>query len=313
VRSGSVTTLAGLTGNTGFADGRGSAARFSLLQGVAIDGAGNAYVADHMNCAIREVSTEGVVTTLAGRPPGGYADGRGSAAALFLPSGPTVDASGNIYVADVKNNAIRRVTADGDVTTYAGTPDRDVGDRDGPGSSALFSYVMAAAADRAGNVYVADPINSAVRKIDTARNVTTFARLTATYLAVDAAGLVYASDGGNNVISRISQAGDVTTIAGQPGQYGSTDGSAAGARFRSPQGIAVDATGNLYVADTGNSTIRKITPDGTVSTIAGTPGRGKIVLGTSPGLSQPTGLAITGASLVITDGFGVLLLRHAVR
>src|SRR5262249_15425492 len=171
-----VTTLAGAAGMPGSADGTGADARFDAPWGVAVDSAGNVYVADRYNDTIRKITAVGVVTTLAGTAGMvGGADGAGAAARFFYPTGVAVDSAGNIYVADNDNYTIRKITAIGVVTTLAGTAEAR-GSADGTGANARFSGPVAVAVDSAGNVYVADgPNNFTIRKITAAGEVTTLA------------------------------------------------------------------------------------------------------------------------------------------
>ena len=216
---GVVTTLAGLARSSGSADGTGSAARFNYPYGVAVDSAGNVYVADTLNHTIRKVTPGGVVTTLAGLArSSGSADGTGSAARFYFPSSVAVDSAGNVYVADMANNTIRKVTPAGVVTTLAGWAGSG-GSADGTGSAARFYNPYGVAVDSAGNVYVADTKNYTIRKV--------------------------------------TPGGVVTTLAGQAGYGGSADGTGSDARFYCPWGVAVDSAGNVYVADTNNHTIRQ--------------------------------------------------------
>jgi sugar lactone lactonase YvrE len=278
---GVVTTLAGLAGSYGSADGTGSAARFAQPQGVAVDSAGNVYVTDTDNSTIRKVTPTGTVTTLAGvAAHPGSADGTGSAAMFFEPSGVAVDNAGNVYVADTLNSTIRKVTPAGVVTTLAGLALFDpkvgvvVGFADGRGSAARFSQPRGLAVDGAGNVYVADTGNFTIRKVTPAGVVTTLRGSGAQFggdlaggpssVAVDSAGNVYAADPPSNTIRKVTPAGVVTTLAGlaDPKVYrhsvgGSADGTGSAVQFRHPYGVAVDSAGNVYVADTGNNTIRK--------------------------------------------------------
>jgi sugar lactone lactonase YvrE len=175
-------------------------------------------------------TTPYTITTLAGVPIGS-ADGTGSAARFNYPDGVASDSSGNLYVADTGNNTIRKITPAGVVTTLAGTPGI-IGSADGTGSHAQFNGPWSVAVDGSGNVYVADT--------------------------------------GNNTIRKITSAGVVTTLAGTAGVTGSADGTGGAASFSAPSGVAADSSGNVYVADTNNFTIRKITPAGVVSTLAGT-------------------------------------------
>jgi D-alanyl-D-alanine dipeptidase len=284
--AGTAATLAGLAGSQGSADGIGSAARFNDPEGVATDSSGNVYVADAGNHTIRKITPAGAVTTLAGLPgSSGSADGTGSAARFANPFGVATDGSGTVYVADTNNNAIRKITSAGFVSTLAGLAGSQ-GSADGTGSTARFALPFAVATDSGGNVYVADSYNETIRKITPAGVVTTLAGLarnsgsadgTASAarfsdpegLFTDAGGTVYVADAGNHTIRKITPAGAVTTLAGLAVGSGSADGPGTAARFSSPSGVATDSSRNVYVADAGNYTIRKITSAGVVTTLAG--------------------------------------------
>jgi secreted PhoX family phosphatase len=219
--------FAGEPGVFGSTDGTGRSARLRNPQGLAIDGAGNLYVADTGNQTIRKITPDGVVTTLAGLAgSGGYADGAGSTARFSAPRGIAADSAGNVFVAD-GTHTIRAITPAGVVTTVAGLAGSP-GSGDGAGAAARFRDPPGIAVDAAGNLYVADQGNHTIRKIT---------------------------------------AGVVTTLAGSAGAPGYADGIGSAARFKDPEGIAVDTAGNVYVADRGNNAIRKITPDGVVSTV----------------------------------------------
>src|SRR5688572_25591787 len=275
------TTLAGAT-SSGAVDGIGNAARFNTPQGVAVDASGNVYVADTNNHTIRKITFFGVVTTLAGSAGNlGTSDGVGSAARFNLPRGVAVDSAGNVYVADTSNNAIRKITAAGVTTTLAGGT---AGSVDGTGNAAQFISPSGVAVDASGFVYVADTGNNSIRRITPEGVVTTLAGglspsntgntdgtgLAARFasprgVAVDTSGSVYVADRDNNLVRRITAGGVVTTLAGfSDGTTGSTDATGSAARFNAPSGVAVDASGNVYVADTGNKTIRRVTPAGVV-------------------------------------------------
>jgi streptogramin lyase len=254
--------------------------RFSDPFGVAVDVAGNIYVADTGNGTIRKIVPTGVVTNFAGT-----AGIVGTLYLFNLPTGVAVDGTGNVYVADSRNEMIRKVTPAGIMTTLAGTAGK-TGSADGVGSAALFDNPTGVAVDVAGNVYVADSGNDIIRKITLDGVVTTLAG-TADKLgsadgagsaaqfnhpfavAVDGAGNVYVADSGNDTIRKIAPGGVVTTLAGTAGKRGSADGAGSDALFNHPFGVAVDAGGNVFVADSGNNTIRKIAADGMVTTFAG--------------------------------------------
>lgn len=270
--TGDVTTYAGSAGIYASTDGTGSGARFYSPFGVAVDTAGNVYVADSYNSTIRKIGLGGVVTTLAGTAfQRGTTDGTGSAARFDQPFGIAVDANGNVYVSDATMNTIRKITPAGVVTTLAGAAGQ-AGSTDGTGTAAKFAVPYGVAVDSAGNVYVADHGNHVVRKITAAGVVTTLAGAgtagsndgTGTAakfnflsgVAVDANGVVFVADTDNHSIRQITAAGVVTTIGGST-TTGSTNGSGTAARFYNPKGIAIDKNGVLYIADRGNHTIRK--------------------------------------------------------
>jgi sugar lactone lactonase YvrE len=279
--AGVVTTLAG-SGAQGDADGMGGAASFNYPEGIAVDSAGNLYVGDYGNNEIRKITSAGAVTTLAGSGAHGNTDGTGRAASFNSPESVAVDAGGNVYVADYGNNEIRKITPAGVVTTLAGSGAQ--GNSDGTGSAASFDGPEGVTVDSAGNVYVADNGNNEIRKITPAGVVTTFAGSgmqgnadgagrAASFngpesVAVDAGGNVYVADYGNNEIRKVTPAGVVTTLAGS-GAQGNVDGAGRAASFNGPEGAAVDSSGNLYLSDEFNDTIRKITPTGVVTTFAG--------------------------------------------
>ena len=268
-----VTTLAGST-TPGSANGTGSAAAFDDPAGVAVNAAGDIYVADSANNEIREVTPAGVVTTLAGSTTAGSADGTGSAASFDAPDGVAVNASGDIYVADSGNNEIRMITPAGVVTTLAGST--TAGSADGTGSAASFYHPTGVALDASGNIYVADFGNNEIREITSGGVVTTLAGSTtagdangtgsaASFsgplgVAVDASGTIYVTDSLNNEIRAVTGAGVVTTLAGSP-VAGSANGTGSAASFDTPFGITVvQASGVLYVGGFANEEIRQITP-----------------------------------------------------
>lgn len=258
-----VTTIAG-NGSQGYADGTGSTARFDHPYGIAVDGSGNIYVGDENNALIRKITTAGSVSTLAGSTYG-FADGVGSAAKFFGPDGVTIDGSGNIYVADAINNRIRKITPAGSVSTFAGGTQ---GYADGTGTAAQFNAPVGIAIDASGNLYVADEFNQRIRKISPAGVVTTLA-------------------------------GSGPTGAGN-GAY--ADGASTSARFSSPVGVTVDASGNVYVADFNNFRVRKITAAGIVSTIAGSVDGEMDGKGATAEFGAPNGIVVApSGNLYVTD------------
>ena len=218
--NGVVSTLAGLAGHPGSKDGIGANARFRNPWGVAVDGAGNVFVADMSNDTIRKITPAGMVSTLAGQAGmSGSLDGVGTSAQFNNPFAIAVDSADNIYVSDSANDTMRKITPSGVVSTLAGLPGY-AGSTDGNGNDARFWNPQGLAVDDRGNIYVADT--------------------------------------GNNTVRKITPMGVVTTLAGLAGTSGTTDGIGKEARFNSPGGVAVDRTGNVYVADTNNHAVRKI-------------------------------------------------------
>ena len=316
-----VTTLAGLAGNPGSADGTNSAARFNNPASAAVDSAGNLFVADGGNNTIRKVTPVGtnwVVTTLAGLAGSpGSANGTNSAARFNSPWGVAVDTNGNVYVADTGNNTIRKVTPVGTnwvVRTLVG--------------AGQFNGPWGVAVDTNGNVYVADTYDCTIRKVTPTGVVTIIAGQSGNSgsqngtgtaaqfydpvgVAVDSAGNLYVGDWGNSTIRKMTPVGAswvVTTIAGLARDPGHTDGTNSAARFDKPFGVAVDTNGNVYVADTGNNTIREVTPVGTnwvVTTLAGLavggPGSAD-GMGSAAQFNSPLGMALDSAgNLYVAD------------
>mgnify|MGYP000863199809 CR=1 FL=1 len=318
-----VTTLAG-SGSLGSADGTGTAASFDNPRGVAVDGSGNVYVADTEGHLIRKITSAGVVTTLAGSGSEGSADGTGTAASFNYPYGVAVDGSGNVYVADGSNHLIRKITSAGVVTTLAGSGSS--GSANGTGTAASFNYPSSVAVDGSGNVYVADYYNSLIRKITSAGVVTTLAGsgsygsingtgTAASFdmpygVAVDGSGNVYVGDKDNHLIRKITSAGVVTTLAGT-GSQGSADGTGTAASFDNPRGVAVDGSGNVYVADTYNHLIRKITSAGVVTTLAGSGSLGSADgTGTAASFDNPRGVAVDGSgNMYVADTWNHLIRK----
>lgn len=273
-------TLAGSA--QGYADGTGSAASFNIPSGVVRDASGNIYVTDRDNNRIRKITPAGLVTTFAGSGAAGFVNGNGTAAQFNQPYSITIDGAGNLYVGDRMNHSIRKITPAGAVSTLAGNG--NPGMVNGTGNAAQFNEPLGIAADAAGNVYVSDYINSLVRKITPAGVVTTFAGnggsgltdgtgTAASFsgpfgICIDASGNLFIGDYNNNAIRKITPAAVVTTVAGN-GSQGILDGNGSGARFNRPAGLITDASGNIFVCDAFNNTIRKISSSGDVVTIAG--------------------------------------------
>jgi len=254
-----VSTFAG-SATAGFVNGTGTNALFNNPQGVAVDSKGNIYVSDSFNNSIREITPAGVVTTVAGNGTAGYTDGPAASAEFYDPQGLALDAQGNLYVADLGNNVIRKISTIGVVTTFAGNG--IPGYVDGAGNIAAFNGPHGIAFDTQGNLYVADRTNCLIRKITPAGVVNTFA--------------------GNKIVGYI-------------------DATGTAAEFNNPNGLAVDATGNIYVADQGNYAIRKVTPAGVVTTIAGAPSQPNLI-----NLPSAITLDSKGNAYIVDEGGRVL-------
>jgi cholesterol oxidase len=285
---GRASTLAGYTGEAGSRDGKGSEARLNGPRGVALDSAGNVYVADNLNNVIRKVTPDGMVSTLAGVVgEAGSNDGVSNTARFNSPVGMTVDQTDNVYVADFLNSTIRKITPDGVVSTLAGVAG-ETGASDGPVSEARFQNPGGLGVDSHGSIYVGDSGNATVRKITPEGIVSTLAGVAgetsasdgvggeARFIrtgnpAIDTAGNIYVADNGNHTIRKITPEDVVSTLAGVAAEPGFSDGTGSAARFNGPIGVAVDTSGNIYVGDMDNNAIRKITPSGVVSTLVGSP------------------------------------------
>lgn len=319
-----VSTLAGKAGKGGYFDSpSGSLARFNAPTDLTVDALGKVYVADTDNFVIRVVdSITGATITLAGTPQvAGSANGQGLAAQFNIPSAVVVNPTTlDVYVADTFNQSIRKIDAQRNVTTFAGLPAL-VGSADGQGSAARFDFPRGITG-YGTYVYVADTNNNTIRQIDSAANVTTFAgsassgnvdgpvataRLTLPNgIAFDSANNMYIAEPRSEVIRKVSAAGVVSTFAGTLNVAGSADGVGVQAQFYNPTGVAVDSHDNVYVTDRLNNTIRMITPDQMVTTIAGAPPPAPPGDANGPGVdarfSAPTGLAFDSSdNLYVTD------------
>ena len=317
-------TFAGSASGPGFQDGLLADTHFSGIYGVAADPAGNLFVTDSSNHTIRKISTNGVSSTLAGTPgKPGSDDGLGDEASFYGPAGIAIDPAGFLLVADSGNQLIRRISPTGEVATVAGQPGL-TGSTDGPGASARFNYPQGIALDRDGAIFVTDTYNHTIRKISPDGEVSTIAGKAGEMGSADGTagnarfaspiGLVFTADGflhvadtGNCTLRRISPQGVVTTTAGQAGNFAFADGVGTAALFADPTGMTLDADGNLIVTDPSNCLLRRVTPAGVVTTLAGTLGIEGLINGL-PGVarfSYPQGIAfnpVTGLIAVADIG-----------
>ena len=296
-------------------------AQLSIPKGIAMDTGGNLYIADSGTHRIRRVGTDGTITTVAGTGTlGSLGDGRAPLDAdLNAPGGVSLDGAGNLLVADSGNNRIRQV-AGGVIRTVAGNGGTGLG---AEGISALLMPLhgpLAAVADPRGNVFVADTLSHRILTMNPAAVIATAAGNASlgysgdggraaqaqlrepSALALDAAGNIYIADALNHCIRKVSAGGVISTVAGSgtPG-FGGDGGLAVEARLSAPRGVAVDGDGNLYIADTGNHAVRKVTGDGVIRTIAGTGTAGlggDGALATEAMLNSPFGLLLDGSGNV---------------
>ncbi len=335
---GTISTVAG-TGTSGFSGdgGPATAAALSYPDGVAVDVSGNVYIGDSSNSRIRKVAAAtGTISTVAGNGTSGFSGDGGPAtsATLSFPGDLGVDGSGNLYLADPDNNRVRKVTAaTGTISTVAGNGNGGFSGDGGPATSAELGYPGSLGVDGAGTLLIADVFNGRVRKViggtisTVAGNGTnhfsgdngpaTSAQLAIAGLsgdvtplrgmAVDGTGNVYLADAYNSRVRKVTPAGTISTVAGTgtPG-YSGDGGPATSARLETPTGLAVDNAGNLYIADTYNFRVRKVSTAGTITTIAGTGTPGASGDGgpaTAARLNHPAGLAVDSiGTLYVADG-----------
>ncbi len=273
-----VVTIAGIIEVIGAADGPAFESTFNNPHGIAADDVGNVYVVDRFGHKVRKYTQDGNVTTLAGSGIPGAADGTGVNATFNEPWGVCVGNDGFIYVADTRNNLIRKISPDGEVSTFAGSG--NFGSTNGQGTSASFGNPTGLEMDEFGNLYVADHLTHVIRKISPTGYVSTLAGVPGSPghvdgnganslfyrpygLTLDINGDVLVADEWNHRIRRVTPGGDVTTIAGR-GVIGHVDGLPDDSEFNYPWDITVDDSGNIYVADGYNQVIRKLVPTGSI-------------------------------------------------
>ncbi len=312
VNPGNLKTIAG-NGTAGYAGDGGAATAAALNQpdGVAFDSAGNLYIADVIGAVVRRVDTTGTITTFAGTGTAGYSgDGRPAThATLNHPSSVTADSAGNIYIQDTANNVIRKVSASGVITTFAGTGTPGRAGDGGPATSARLNQNQGGRFDTAGNLFVPQCGGPSIRKINASGIISTVAgNFTAGFsgdggqatsaqlacpsgVAIDTAGNLYIADYFNQRIRKVTAGGIISTIAGDgTGAFRGDGGAATAAELNLPNDVALDAAGNLYIADSGNNRIRRIDTRGIITTVAG----GLNDAG-SAGVNTPLGLTLDSA------------------
>jgi hypothetical protein len=321
-----ISTIAG-NGTAGFSGDGASAilAKLDHPHAVAVDAAGNVYIADKNNNRIRKVSTAGDITTIAGLTAAGYS-GDGLAATLAQlnnPNGVAVDATGNIYICDGDNSCIRKINTLGIISTVAGNGTAGYGGDGGPATAAVLNLPSGIALDAAGNLYIDDNNNYRIRKITSGTITTVAGTGTLGYtgdgtpataadipfsygVAVDGSGNLFISFYDYSRIRKVNTLGYISTFAGDgtPGFVGD-GGPATAAEFDGPWGIAADATGNVFISDQNNNRVRKINTSGNIATVAGS--GSSIFSGdggpaTAAGINSPIGVAVDGSgNIFIVD------------
>jgi hypothetical protein len=339
--SGIITTVAG-DGTQGYSGDGGAATNAELNEpyGVAVDSGGNLFIADSQNYRVRKVGTNGFITTVAGNGTYGYSGNGGAAtnAELTYPSGVAVDATGNLFIADLYNNAIRKMGTNGIITTVAGTPvpanlGTGIAGYTGDGGAATNAWLnspFGVTVDATGNLFIADQYNNAIRRVGTNGIINTVAgglgagTGSGSYsgdggvatnaglyhpsgVAVDATGNLFIADSQNYRVREVGTNGIINTIAGGYNDELGDGGPATNAVLNNPQEVALDATGNLFIADDGNDLVRKVATNGIITTVAGNGSYGYSGNGsaaTNAELSSPSGVTVDATgNLFIADQY----------
>jgi len=320
--SATVITFAG-TGDAGFQNGPANQAQFHFPRNLLLDDKGNLYISDDLNAAIRIINSDDEVSTFAGTGERGHRDGPKDQAMFFSPNGMAIHQNGDIFLADRNNHRIRRISIEGEVTTYAGNGARF--SIDGAAASASFELPDGLVIDSEGNVIIADMDGNRIRKITPDQQVTTIAGSGEfgfaegngteasfrwpTSIAIDGDGNIFISDTRNHMIRKLAPNGDVTVVAGN-GERGYANGEALQAQFHDPHGLAIANDGTIYVAESQGNRIRKISTSGMVSTVAGTGEKGfKDGPADEAMFDSPVGLVINeNGNLLVSD-----LLNNRIR
>ena len=285
-----ITTVAG-DGTVGYSGDNGPATSAELNNPFAVvaDGGGNFYIADYSNSVVRKVTTAGKITTIAGNGTAGYSgdEGPATSAELTSPAGLALDSSGNLYIGDRGNNTVRKVTPAGVISTVAGNGTGGYSGDNGPATSAELNAPYGVIIDASDNLYIAEYSGQRVRKVTHAGTITTIAgNGTAGYsgddgpaasatlngpldVAIDLSGNLYIADAQNSRVRMVNPSGTIMTVVGNGGSPGNGDGGPAISASVTPYGVAVDASGFLYIADTSYQSIRRVDQFGTISTVAG--------------------------------------------
>ncbi|MFD5541242.1 RICIN domain-containing protein [Streptomyces sp. NPDC127079] len=312
-----ISTVAG-TGTAGFSGDNDPAvsAKLNRPYGVAVDSTGTLYFSDYNNHRVRKITTDGKITTVAGTGVAGFGGDNGPAlsAQLNCPREVAVDSAGTVYITDAGNHRVRKITADGKISTVAGTGTAGFSGDGGPATAAVLNYPLGVAVDSTGVLYISDHSNHRVRKVTADGKISTVAgtgspgfrgdggpavsaQLSRPYaLAVDGADELYITDGDNHRVRKITADGKISTVAGTgTAGFSGDDGPAPSAKLNLPLGVVVDSTGTVYVSDYNNHRVRKIGSDGKIGTVAGTGAAGFSGDGgpaVSAQLYNPFGLAV---------------------
>ncbi|MBZ5586429.1 MAG: hypothetical protein LAQ30_30425, partial [Acidobacteriia bacterium] len=278
-------------------------------RGVALDPASHLYIADSMNARVRRVDPGGAIVTWAGNGNFSYYGDGGPArsGSVNRPGGVAADGNGNVFVADTWNSVVRKIAADGTISTMAGTGGQGYAGDGGPAAKALLNHPEAVAVDASGNLFIADTGNHRLRKVDATGVITTLAGESSLNspagVAVDPAGTIYVADTGHNRVVAVGADGAVSTIAGsgQPG-YSGDGGPAVSAALNRPWGIALDASGNIYISEAGNNAIRVLQPAGTAPRVSA------VVNGAS---NQPGAIAPGEILVIYGSGIGPATLSQS--
>jgi sugar lactone lactonase YvrE len=327
-----ITALAGTAGVAGYSGDGGPATAATLNQpdGITADATGDVFFCDRLSKVVRRILSDGTISTVAGHDDSLFCGDGGPAlqAELDSPMASAYDAAGNLYIADYGNNCVRVMSPGGNIETFAGDALAGPGfsGDGGPATAAKLNHPKGVATDAAGNVYISDAGNSALRVVHTSGNISTIAGTPGTVgysgdggsalsaklndptgIIVDSVGNVYFSDAGNNALRVVHTSGNIDAVAGNgtPGS-GGDGGAASAAQLVYPMGLAFDKQGNLYIADSGAARVRVIHTSGNISTFAGTGTRGYSGDGaaaSSAELTAPMGVVVDDTGNVhISDG-----------